>query len=252
MPRLSMNTPLAVTPLCPYPTAIMRCRAALPDRAAPAGAQGLRAAAAFTLVEMLAVIGVLAILVVAAGPAMLGGVRGSPLLQAGNQVTALAASARQAAVTKQSMSALVLLTAAGTEQDYRAFTLMEFQEPSGWVQTQGWQELPPGVLVDPTTTQSTFLVNGPASFPGLRTGQTQPPLKHLGRDLTPGSQYVARIFVPSGGLRNAQDPAQIRLVEGQLEGTKVRYSRPGSHAGTADFIDVAIIGVTGTTKTSRP
>ncbi|MEZ0388761.1 MAG: Tfp pilus assembly protein FimT/FimU, partial [Verrucomicrobium sp.] len=82
-----------------------------PDRTSRSAERGvLRVLSqAFTLVEMLAVLGVLTVLIAAAGPAMIGAVRGSALQQARNQIAATTALARQKAVTKHTMTALVVL-----------------------------------------------------------------------------------------------------------------------------------------------
>ena len=61
-----------------------------------------------------------------------------------------------------------------------------------------------------------------------------------------------RIFLSNGALQNPEKPAQLRLVEGFYENRRVTYTRPDGQGKPANYYDVAILGLTGTTKMSRP
>ena len=63
------------------------------------------------------------------------------------------------------MAAVVVLTNHGTEEDYRALTVLRFEPGTGWLQTREWEKLPDGVIVDFSAPESTFLSNVAAHMP---------------------------------------------------------------------------------------
>ena len=209
--------------------------------------------AAFSLVELLAVIAIIGIVMGIALPALSIG-RGTSLRTAGTTITNLAGLARQHAMSRNTLTALVLLANQGTEFDYRAFAMAEYKAGIGWSQIGKWEMLPIGICVDAGDTQEcSFLLRSPSPFPFL-TGTTQdnPPVLFQGAKIRNPEGYAARIFTPSGGLQNAGAPAQIRIVEGDTQGGVMRYSNRNSAGKPANYFDIAIIGATGATKISRP
>jgi hypothetical protein len=171
-------------------------------------------------------------------------------------VTHLTALARQTAISKSTLTALVMLADQGTPADFRAFTVLEYTAGQGWSQISKWEILPEGIVVDRNNfKECTFLENSPRSFPFLNgpPSQDNPPVFYKDVQVQEPQGYAARIFLPHGGLQNPEWPAQIRLVEGFIEGGQVVYTRRGDGPGqTANFYDVAIIGATGIAKVSRP
>ena len=207
-----------------------------------------RGSPAFSLLELLVVVGLLAALLALSLPAV-NGLKGSNnLVRGGNAVANLAAYARQQAVSMGTMTALVLLTGQGSDADYRTLTVLEYAEGNGWRQATAWQELPMGILVDYSdTVRCSFLTNSPATFPFLGS-QPNPPVSYKGARVT---AFAARIFLPSGSLQNPESPAQIRLIEGVSQNG--RLTRTGSQldGAAANFYEVAIIGATGNIKINR-
>jgi len=211
---------------------------------------------AFSLIELLSV---MAVLVIVAGflvPAVASLGRSTALVTGGNMVTNLALFARQSALSKNTMTALVVLGNQGTAEDYRTVTVLEYVAGGGgWAPLTGWQTLPDGIVVDTDKASSTFLDHSPA-FPqpqaSGQTGQKNPPVFYRQQQVRDGDGYAARIFLPSGGLQNSQDPAQLRLVEGFIQGSQVVRTKRDSSGMSTNFYDLTIIGATGVTKVSRP
>lgn len=208
----------------------------------------------FTLVELLTVIVIIAALLAAFMPALSGFGRATRLTSAGDMVAALCNAARQTAVSKNTLAALVLLGAQGTPDDFRAFAILEYRADEGWVQQGSWERLPDEVIVDVSDPQnSSFLNNSPNPFPFAdEPAAGTPPIFHQNRPVQ-GNAYAARIFLPHGGLHDSETPALIRLVEGHLQGSSIHYSQStGAAGGPANYYDLAIIGATGQIKVTRP
>lgn len=205
----------------------------------------------FTLVESLVVVLVLGLVIALCIPALSDVARSSALQQGGQLVEGMAVQARQTAVSKGTLVALVILTEAGTEQDYRALTLVEYSVERGWIQSGSWEVLPEGVILDPLSQSSTLLAGGRAAFPLMPQDQPFPELRFQGVKLGE-TQVAACIFMPSGGRRTPENPAQLRLVQGIREGKGITYTNRLADGLPADFIDIAVVGVTGSIKTTRP
>jgi competence protein ComGC len=216
-----------------------------------------RHSSAFTLLEMIVVMAAIVIMTTLVVPAVTSLGRSTGMTTGGNLVTNLVSYARQMAVAKNTMTALVVLARQDSPDDFGAITVLEYDPTAGWNQITEWKKLPTGIVFDPNTTDSTFLDRTP-SFPFLATtNQNNPPVNYKSVDgsrmepVRDPAGYGARIFLPSGGLQNPEDPARLRLVEGYIQGGQVVRTR---RAGTtsANFYDVSIIGATGVTKVSRP
>ncbi|MFA7343359.1 MAG: prepilin-type N-terminal cleavage/methylation domain-containing protein [Terrimicrobiaceae bacterium] len=217
----------------------------------PASSPSPRTSGGFTLIEMLSVMAVMAVMLGLLTSAVN---RGSTALVAGGaKVAALVSLAQQRAVSKNTLTALVLLCDQGTPDDYRAFAVVEYNAGRGWTPVTKWESLPVGVAVEPGAT-CTFLANSPQTFPFLAGPPTQqnPPLAYGGAQVKSQAGYAARIFQPNGGLQNSQAPATIRLVEGVIQNDRVVYTRANGQGGPSNFYDITILGVTGATKVSRP
>jgi prepilin-type N-terminal cleavage/methylation domain-containing protein len=208
----------------------------------------------FTLLELLAVITVIGIVSAMVVPAFRGFGRSASLSASGNVVANMIDNARQTAMSKNTLTAVVVLGKQGTDEDFRAVTTLEFDPVAGWSQVQTWEVLPSGIVVDSADRDNcTFLNNSPQPFPFLTRGglHTNPPVSYRGEPVKE-SAYAARIFLPTGSLQNPEMPARLRLVEGFVDGERVTYTRPDEKGKTANYYDVSIVGLTGLTKVNRP
>jgi len=208
---------------------------------------------AFTLLEMVVVMAIVATIIAVATPAMSGIVGATNLTSAGNMVSNLAAQARQVAMTRNTVSALAVLGELGEPEDYRMLAIMEYDAGSGWKQATPWQSLPNGVLVDFTNRDTcTFLKNGvPLAMAPADAATGRLPFQYNGTTLT-SSTCALRVFLPNGGLHDSESPARIRLVEGVKQGTGLDYSHQTDEGAPRNYYDVSIIGATGLAKINRP
>ena len=213
-----------------------------------------RIGSAFSLIELLSVMAVIAILVALVVPAVSNFGKATRLSTGGNMVVNLANLARQKAMTSNSLTALVMLGAQGTEDDFRSFAILSYEPGVMWSAVTPWQKLPEGIVVDRSVeadeaeeSSGTFISHSPKALP-FQKGDVLP-VPYLGQ---PVRSYALRVFLPGGGLQNADEPAHLRLVEGYLQGDKIVYTRPGEGNKPANYYDVALIGVTGIAKASRP
>jgi prepilin-type N-terminal cleavage/methylation domain-containing protein len=207
----------------------------------------------FSLIEVMVVIGIIAIALGFSVPAFQSLGRATALASSGNTLASLASSARQNSASRNVLTALIVLTGTGTEADYRTVGLYEYGTFGFWQQVGKWETLPTGIVIDAKDTENcSFLENSP-QMPRLIDGSGESSIRYLGAQV-PANAFAVRIFVPTGSLSNPDKPAQIRLVEGFIEAPHtVRYThRSSAGDSAANYFDLAIVGATGATKINRP
>lgn len=190
----------------------------------------------FSLIELLTVVALIGLLSALIAPAVSSIGKATSLVTAGNKLAAIVDQARQNSMAKNVMTALVM-----TDQGAGnwAVVLMEYNAEGTapqWKTITKWENLPAGVLVH--AADSSFITTSAGALPFVA-----PALNYRGK---PVSSYASRIFLPNGGLSTPADSAQIKLVEGVVQGGGVTYTRP------ANFYTIAIVGATGRTKIVRP
>lgn len=198
--------------------------------------------------EVLMVLVLVSIIAVMVIPAAAGMMNSTRLNVGGRKLAALCGSARQLAMSKNSLTALVLLGNSGSEADYRTFTILTYDSHEGWKQDQSWERLPEGVVVDRDQWQESSLLENTDELPFVDSSFK---LKTSAGEVGLEDCY-ARVFIPNGGLLSSDLPAKLRLVEGSYIDEKLRYYKVNSAGVTSNWFDVALIGSTGLTKLNRP
>lgn len=154
----------------------------------------------FSLIELLTVVAVLAVLTGISTPALVGSWQGTTIANAGNQIADLTALARQTAMSKNVLAAVVFAqNVPGMEG--RALGLIEYGPERKWKSAGGWTVLPEAVYATNNSVQSL-----PAA-----TLTPDPQITFRGKPITPGSVLV---FYPDGRMHNqaAGQPVKVRVV----------------------------------------
>lgn len=202
-----------------------------------------------TLVETLMVLSILVLLMALVVPAFNSLTKGRALNRGGTLVDSLAHLARQNSMSKNAMTALLLVTDPAAPSRNRQLALMELVPPvngakpqsSDWKQLGPWEKLPEGIVVDLCDTDEAPTSKPFPDFPQIRAdGKVLQKWKYL-------------IFLPGGNLAKDQS-VQFRLVEGIFTGAGdlPAYTHSGSDGQPANHYTITIIAATGRTKIDRP
>lgn len=208
--------------------------------------------AGFSLVELLSVVAVVGLLTTV-GVGGLGGLRqGGGLTSAGNKIANLVVLARQVAVSENTATAVVVLTKDGLSNDrggaYRSVAIIKLED-NAWKQVSPWENLPDGVVIDPSASISTFFQN--ATLPTGLGGDTSPQFNFRGARVGL-NDLACRVFLPGGGMLNPDQSPQLRVVEGELAGgATARYRHTAADGLPSNYYDLTLLGVTGQIKVAR-
>lgn len=209
-----------------------------------------RARFAFTLLELLVVVGIIILMLAALVPAITSLSKSNSINTGGRMVANLLTVARSEAINRRALIRFEIATDWPNDLSsaYRKITLVQHDLTSGVdKQLTNWETLPTGVI---------FKLQDPlGSTPPAGSGkylfalnQTQSPkLKVGGVDVS--TSYVE--FTPTGALNTAiqNNPVRLRLVEGflpSLTATDVTTTR-GSN-----WFETSIDALVGRTKITRP
>lgn len=220
----------------------------------------LQKSSAFSLIELLTVIALIAVLGGLAGTAFMG--KSSQLAAAGATVTSLMEQAREAAIMKRQPTALAML-AAGKESANRIFFVLAYepeeQSVGSWKRVSRWEILPQGIVADSSVDsggnalKAFFPANSPLSQPSL------PEVTYNGQKYSAREEYGYVIFLPDGSLYqdisgSLSGGCVLRLVEGVFdEGSGIQYTgRQEAESGPANYFEIALNLATGRAKITRP
>lgn len=207
----------------------------------------------FTLVELLAVLALIALMVTLTVAALSGLGRATALTTAGAKVAGAISLARQNAMGRNVLTALIIPTDTSREDCYRAYTIYELPAredgslagSADWRQLTKWETLPKGVIISPHAGTQLTSSSDPAlpAFPAIqRQNQTLHEYKYV-------------LFSPTGSVTKPSFPQapKVRLAEGFWEKNSASptYTRPGEHGEPANYFDIAVVSATGAIKIDR-
>lgn len=214
--------------------------------AALPGSARIDGIAAFSLVELLVAMMVIILMTGLFTIGFKGTVGANSLTAEGNRISSLVSLARQNAMAKNTLTALVIVTDPQITGSLRAVSIWEVAartdgtspEPSDWKQISKWEVLRTGIVIMPPagTDMNPPTVAANPSFPAL-TYAGQP---------VASDGFVCKIFLPSGGLLGAV-PGKISLAEGIVPAgtTNPVYTHINTEGLPANRYTITIVAATG-------
>ena len=200
----------------------------------------------FSLIELVVAMAVMLCLMGALTPALNGLGKSGSLNGGGELVANLLSSARQNSLSKNAMTALVMVTDPDVDNQHRMFTMLELRTPRGgalptssdWKQIAKWEILANGIVVNNWSESSTAV--SPA-LPSVHCGNRQI------------SQFKSIIFMPDGSTYN-DSPATFELIEGFFpRGASTPLLTGRSQNGEAvNYYKLTVLNSTGRVKIERP
>ncbi|XHR29766.1 MAG: Tfp pilus assembly protein FimT/FimU [Chthoniobacteraceae bacterium] len=202
---------------------------------------------AFTLLELLTVMGIAALLVTTVTPALTKMGKPAELNGSGNTVANLMNFARQNALSKNAMTALVLVTDASVTPQNRLLTVLELPvhsdnstqaSSSDWKQITKWETLDAGVVISDWT------------YPAQSVSPALPQLLYGGKTL---SSFKYLLFLPNGSIAGDSSPT-VQLVEGYMPkgGSTPLYTGAVKNGTPANYYKLTVLNATGRVKIDRP
>lgn len=199
---------------------------------------------AFSLIELLTVVGLMGLMMTVAMPALSSLSKSSSLTNAGDLLWGQLNLARQNSISRNVLTAAVILK---SDASSGCRTVALFQYPSGpdrsggWAQISKWETIPEGVVVDPA---SSFFTERPAFAPALDS------VAYRGRSVAEENLAV-QVFSPTGALVGAAGAPTIEIVEGSLAGGDAINRTRRAGGASANCYRITIINSTGRLKTER-
>jgi prepilin-type N-terminal cleavage/methylation domain-containing protein len=214
----------------------------------------------FSLIELLLVLTIMGVFASLSMLALKPLTSSQNLTSAGDKFAGLLAFAREEAIAKNTLTALVLITSPNEgPAAYRTFSVWEVALPvaggaptsSNWYQATKWQELPPGTVLDSGYPASNNFLTPITVTPALPAT-----IPYLGAPLSTSSPGCAvQYFLPSGRLDwSSSGNCTIQLVDGYYNGSSTVYTHPvlSNSSQSADYIQYVLSPATGEAKVVRP
>jgi Tfp pilus assembly protein FimT len=207
------------------------------------GPHWIRSTLGFSLLELLIVIATMTSLLALLAPALSNVRKSSALNGAGALVAGLANEARQNSLSKNAMTALIVVTDSTVDSRNRLFTMMELlpradgtpSQSSDWKQICKWETLNSGVIVNNWTVSAQTV---PTPMPSLKYG---------GRVIDQsGFKYL--IFMPDGSTLSDQSTT-VQLVAGTMP---QNTTNPTYTSAATDSYQLTVLNATGRIKIERP
>lgn len=217
-----------------------------------------RFAGGFTLVEIMTVLAILSI-VTAFATYGLSGVKSSTQLAGScNQVANLVDLAKQTAVSKNEMTALIVITDPTVAQRNQVLVAYELQATTdgstptaaNWKQLTSFATLPSGAVVDPSSSTFTFNNSTDTSSTAGVPSPSFPTITYNGQAV--GSfKYV--VFTAGGSLLSGTS-ATVRISPGVFPAgsSSVVYTGGTNNGVPLNYYNITILAATGNIKIDRP
>ena len=205
---------------------------------------------AFSLVELMVVMGVISVVAAMIIPAVGNLGRSSGLSVASRQLADLARVTRTEAISKRSVMRLFFPMTGSTADYQRVVVLKRESGGSGmnFEQASGWTKLPEGIVFDTTNSQFQSNLPGNFIFSALDNRMT---VTLSGRQMT--GAFIE--FVPTGAVRlGRSEPSSVRLavVEGEVVDDQMTYRGTGDDGLSDNWAVVSLQGLTGMAQVIRP
>lgn len=192
--------------------------------------------------ETLCILSLIGLIAIASNTALTHLSSSRALTVSGNKIARMLKAARENAISKQVLTALIVLAEQGSEGKFRTFTIAERTENGTWRQITNWEPLAAGVTLEVDPRHCT-LINQSLPLPGYVADE----IAYCDRPLTT-EQFASLVFHPDGGLGSSHGTAQIRLVERTNPETAEDYTLKSRGAAPAPCYDIAIAVSTGILK----
>lgn len=200
---------------------------------------------AFTLLELLVVMGIIVLVLAFSVPAITGLSKSGNLNTGGRVISNLLTAARSEAINHRALIRFEVATAWPNDfsSAYRKFTLVQHDVATGNdTQLTRWETLPAGLIFQPQDPSP-----GSGSY-FFALNQTQTPaLKIGGQDVA--TSYIE--FLPTGALNvsPSNSPVRLRLVPGFLPSATATSVTMTS---ATNWFETSVDGLVGRIKISRP
>ncbi|HEX4086984.1 MAG TPA: prepilin-type N-terminal cleavage/methylation domain-containing protein [Chthoniobacteraceae bacterium] len=216
--------------------------------------------AGFTLLELLVVVGIIGVMTGLVIPAFSSIGQSGALNSAGNEMADLMGLARQNSLSKNGMSAIVLVTNTSTrEQVVSVMQLLPRQDDqplqsSDWTAITGWIPLPAGVFADvsPSDPGTCTTFQNASNGAPVSSG---PPLPYVSIGGMQPATYKYALFCSGGSLLSASN-AMLFLSNGHVDPpTGNAVFTPPILSGSSypgNYYRLTVVAATGRVEIDRP
>jgi len=184
------------------------------DNLSSSTSNGRVGVSAFTLIEILVTVAIMTVLLSASVPALLSSQRAASLTQTGNTLADAITLARQTAMSKNTFTALLVISKAASGDQKQALIVLEFNSTDNmWKTAGGWVRIPEAATIVDLGSQTSILAPLDLKLDGKNVQNLQ------------DSEFSTLVFYPDGRMENNSEPVR-RL--------SARYTTDNPQAASGD------------------